>query len=281
MKLTNVFATGTLLGLLLAGSTSAETLTSTAKVQKPTHKQAHAAIISLGWCTNNLIRHENGHMSDSNFITAKDNYFKNKAKVENDPVLQNYVPQIEREKPSSMDKDARFKGLSYRQMFTLCDKAMMDVVNRIEKAPEPKNLAEAQIYREVNKADREAMFKEQLKGKKSGFEGVSFGIVDMLDELKNHTHTIEEFKKFLVKPHTYDHAWELTNNRDQFVTYEMWSGYNPLLIVVKKQENGSYIDGSKLPDAYYEVIGSDTFQVRYADGSLRDHEFVILEERKI
>jgi hypothetical protein len=236
---------------------------------------------ALNWCTNNYYRISAHIISDSLIVSAADKYFEKREGIVNEPNLMEYVPQGE-EFPT-IDGAGReevlkiFEGMSFRQMTERCDSDMMAAVNKINNLTKPTNLAEEKIALIGYANIREAMTAEQEIGKKMGYQGIIYGIVDTLDDIESNKYTVDQFKPFLLKRSEYDSSWVLTNATGDIVAYEKWDGIKSRILVVVKTKGRTYVDGESLPDAYYMVHGSYPFEVS-SQGSSGTTNLLVVEE---
>lgn len=271
-----------LVGSLIVGLSSglfASGFSSSIKSEKPSGSSITKAKRALVWCTNNLQKIQEGKIWPNQVEMAVDKYYSKRKGLENLPNLMNYVPDAKkREVPSLPGTGYKniFDGLTYGEIIRMCDAEMIGAKNKyFDKQFKPSNIAEHKIATYYEQEVREAMIKEQEVGKTKGYNGVFYGLIDSLTDMKNGKFTGKELSKFLIKPSKYDDYWRLTNIKDEYVAYEMFSG-EPLMIIVKRESNKEYVDMAKLHNVYYKLVGLIPSKVSY-NGNVIDTVLPALE----
>lgn len=216
-------------------------------------------------------------------LSAAKKYFAKRKDIEKEPNLMEYAPQG-KDFPTIDGKGreevlAIFKGMTFREMVERCDCDMMAAVNKEKKIKKPSNLAEEKIALIGYANVRKSMLDEQATGKKLGYQGIIYGVIDTIDDIEKNRHAVDEFKPFLLKPSKYDSGWVLTNALSDIVAYEKWDGVKSRILVVVKTQGTTYTDGSMLPEGYYKVHGSYPFKIS-SQGSTGTTNLLVIEEVK-
>ena len=257
----------------------AENYSSSIKNEAPSEKDIKTAKNTLGWCTNNLQRIQQGKMHKNQVIAATDLYYSKRKGLEDLPNLMNHKPDASKNEmpslPGSSYEDI-YTGKTFGEIIRMCDAGMISAKNKfIDKQFKPSNIAEHKISTYFEQEVRNAMIKEQKVGKDKGFDGVSYGVVDSLSDVRNGKFTGKELGNFLITLSKYDDYWRLTNVKKDYVAYEMFSG-EPLMVIVKKDPQKEYIDMAKLHKGYYKVIEFSPAKVKY-NGTVVDTVLPVLE----
>lgn len=234
---------------------------------------------ALVWCTNSVGRISRGQMYSDQIATSVEKYFSQRDGLEKEVALMGYKPKSEKEMPpiSAKEDKAIFADMTYQEMIRHCDATMMTAYNDLKKRTKPTNLAERKISEFGSIAKQDELLKEQSIGKKLGFEGITYGVVDSMEDLRRGRYTVKELQRFLIKPDMYDQHWEVIGSQASQAAYGTWSGDRPLLFVVNKSEGREYVSGNLLPMAYYKVEGIESFNVIYNNGKVREDLLVLKE----
>lgn len=235
---------------------------------KPSSRVIRKAKLALVWCTNNLTKLRNKQMHPSQVKGTVRNYYSKREELDNYPEVMQYVPK-DYEKPamdSAADREM-FDNKSFREIIEICDTELMTAHDEYFNSQfKPSNIAEKKIATFFSQEEREKRMAEQEEGKKRGFEGVTYGMIDTVADIRDGKYSIDEVKKFLIKPDRYDGKWVLTNILDEVVAYETWDGSTdtpPAIIIVIRNPERRYTDGDSLPVAYYQLHGETRVQVSY------------------
>lgn len=234
---------------------------------------------ALVWCTNSVGRISRGQMYGDQIATAVEKYFSQRDGLEKEIALMGFKPTSEKDMPpiSAKEDKAAFANMTYQEIIRYCDGTMMQAYNDLKKRAKPTNLAERKIAEFGSLAKQDELMKEQSVGKKLGFEGITYGLVDSMEDLRRGRYTVADLQKFLIKPDMYDQHWEVIGSQGTRAAYGTWSGDRPLLFVVNKATGREYLSGNLLPMAYYKVEGVESFTVLYHSGKVREDLLVLKE----